>query len=139
MKQVVAPVRETAAQALATLLPSMPSRSVIATQHILIAMVDQFGAPPSQGLDAKRDLSKEVGGRDNYVWQVRHSGLLGLKYLVAVRGDLVRGEGQAKVGNGEDADGVMRDVKMQVVEHELLLKDVVDAALLGLVFTFSSV
>ncbi|KAL8276295.1 hypothetical protein RQP46_011323 [Phenoliferia psychrophenolica] len=143
--QVVAPVRETAAQALATLLPSMPPRSVVSTQRILIAMVEQDGAPPSQGLDAKREVVTSGSVRDKYVWQVRHSGLLGLKYLVAVRGDLLRGPSEPlKIENGgEDADGDVgmkveaeSVVKMEVdgadAHDETLLKEVVDAALLGL-------
>ena len=56
-----------------------------------------------------------------YAWEVRHAGLLGLKFEVAVRGDLV--EGGAVVGG---------DVKKEEGESKGdILKDVVDAAVLG--------
>lgn len=124
----------------------MPTRSVISVQRILIAMIEQDGAPPSEGLDAKREVVLANSARGKYVWQVRHSGLLGLKYLVAVKGDLLRGAGGGKASNGvkkeEGEDVVMKDegsvksedIEMKVDESEpesTLLKGVVDAALLG--------
>ncbi|KAK4703463.1 TATA-binding protein-associated factor, partial [Phenoliferia sp. Uapishka_3] len=140
--QVVAPVRETAAQALATLLPNMPPRSVISVQRILIAMIEQDGAPPSQGLDAKLEVATTSSGRGKYIWQVRHSGLLGLKYLVAVRGDMLKGVGDSVKAEGDgdvEMEGLevikIENLKMEVdgeVSQETLLKEVVDAALLGL-------
>lgn len=130
-------MRETAAQALATLLPSMPARSVVSAQRILIAMIEQDGAPPSLGLDAKREVVLAGSSRDKYVWQVRHAGLLGLKYLVAVRGDLLRGLGDASGAKSEDVkmksepDEVKMEVDGETPHDETLLKEVVDAALLG--------
>ena len=51
-----------------------------------------------------------------HVWEVRHAGLLGIKYEVAVRSDLVRmNDAQEDSGPG----------------HKAILKDVVDAAVLG--------
>lgn len=107
--QVVAPVRETAAQALAVLLPSMPRVSATEVRRILSDMVHQRGLAPT-------DPSKP-----KYVWQVRHSGLLGLKYVVAVQGaELLRVESPVKHEE---------DVKPDVSSP---LDQVVDAALVGL-------
>ncbi|KAI5477115.1 hypothetical protein MNV49_006843 [Pseudohyphozyma bogoriensis] len=128
--QVMAPVRESAAQALATLLPYMPASSVAQVQKILITMVEQDGAPPSRGLDGSKGngKGKEAEGKGKYVWQVRHSGLLGLKYLVAVKGEFLRGvKEEADVKPKLELDG---DVKME--EGYVPLKAVVDAAILGL-------
>lgn len=59
--QVVAPVRETSAQVLGTVLRYMSPASVLGVLSVLL------------------DLNKR--GQ----WEVRHAGLLGIKYLVAVR------------------------------------------------------
>ncbi|GAA5868377.1 hypothetical protein JCM3774_003272 [Rhodotorula dairenensis] len=113
--QVVAPVRETAAQALAVLLPSMPASSSQQVRRILADMVHQrqdLSAPPA-------DPSKP-----KYIWQVRHSGLLGLKYVVAVQGrQLLSVPTPVKVEE---------DVMPDLASLELPLKLVVDAALVGL-------
>lgn len=129
----------------------MPSSSVLSVQRILIAMIEQDGAPPSRGLDVKYEPagSSKSGQheRGKYVWQVRHSGLLGLKYLVAVKGDLLRAGEAVKIEKEEDGDVVMQqpvkreeeDVKMlepTAVEGGVtMLKGVVDAALLGCVLS----
>lgn len=94
-------------------------------------MIQQSGAPPSRGLDqpsvdsnsrAKPIAIASTPAR-KYFWQVRHSGLLGLKYLVAVKGDLIRGRRETTHINneGDQADA----------NAPYLLKGVVDAALLG--------
>ncbi|GAA6004805.1 DNA-binding ATPase [Rhodotorula paludigena] len=130
--QVIAPVRETAAQALATLLPSMPASSASEVQRILVDMVHQRGAVRSSNGDSSADASKP-----KYIWQVRHSGLLGLKYFVAVQGHLVRGEPVA-VKPEPGLSGVKmedEDVKPAVgaaAESQRMLKSIVDAALVGL-------
>lgn len=163
-------MRETAAQALATLLPFMSNASVVRVQSILIQMVDQDGSPPSQGIEAKQGngTGKNGAAKINYVWQVRHSGLLGLKYLVAVKGDLLRGnvseekdlEMESDVKTKVEEDKMMADeeepkvkaegdmdvkpwVKDELDEGEQslhLLKSLVDAAVLGsvLVLSFAS-
>ncbi|GAA5967385.1 hypothetical protein JCM11641_000529 [Rhodosporidiobolus odoratus] len=123
--QVIAPVRETAAQALAVLLPHIPSSSAAQIQRVLVDMVQQRGTVRGE----------TDGSSVKYAWQVRHSGLLGLKYFVAVQGDLIRvaseadqgGEGGVKM---EDAE----DVKPSVREHSgsAMLRSIVDAALIGL-------
>ncbi|KAG6551134.1 hypothetical protein Mapa_007369 [Marchantia paleacea] len=64
--QVVAPVRETCAQVLGAALKHMSKELVHATFNILLQM---------QG---------------RHEWEVRHGSLLGIKYLVAVRQDMLR-------------------------------------------------
>lgn len=102
--QVVAPVRETASQTLAQLLPHMSGDLVRQTHQVLLEMIRQDAI--------KKDDVPRDGRRSDYVWEVRHAGLLGLKYEVAVRHDLLRG----------DADKLGSD----------MLTDVVDVAMLGL-------
>jgi TATA-binding protein-associated factor len=50
-----------------------------------------------------------------HVWEVRHAGLLGIKYEVAVRSDLVQ----------------VNDVKGSEPCNKAILRDVVDATVLG--------
>uniref|UniRef100_A0A182JX29 TATA-binding protein-associated factor 172 n=1 Tax=Anopheles christyi TaxID=43041 RepID=A0A182JX29_9DIPT len=64
--QVVAPVRETCAQVLGTVLRQLPLPKVHQTVAILLTFVKQ----------------KE--------WEVRHGGLLGIKYMLVVREDLIQ-------------------------------------------------
>ena len=52
-----------------------------------------------------------------HVWEVRHAGLLGIKYEVAVRSDLVQ----------------VNDVKDSEPGNKAILRDVVDATVLGYV------
>jgi TATA-binding protein-associated factor len=63
--QVVAPVRETCAQALGIVLSYMSSELVIRAFDVLLHLLQQ------------------------QKWEIRHGGLLGLKYTIAVRKDLV--------------------------------------------------
>lgn len=114
----------------------MPPSSVISVQRILIGMIDQGGAPPSLGLSDKlvQQKSDDKAGRGKYVWQVRHSGLLGLKYLVAVKGDLLRIGVKTEDVEMKSEDDVKPVIKAEEVEPETsatLLKNVVDASLLG--------
>ncbi|KAL1916044.1 uncharacterized protein VTP21DRAFT_6048 [Calcarisporiella thermophila] len=71
--QVVAPVRETCAQTLGALLSHLDVDSVKQVHSILLRLVHQT------------DLLDGKGS----VWEIRHGGLLGLKYLIAVRRDMV--------------------------------------------------
>ncbi|KAK4058278.1 TATA-binding protein-associated factor mot1 [Microbotryomycetes sp. JL221] len=134
--QVVAPVRETASQALATLLPVMRAPSVVQVQRILIDMVSQGGAPPTAaGLDARstnNGNNSSSATRPKYVWQVRHSGLVGLKYLVAVKGDLLRATSSASVIKHVEDEDQKPPLDALNVEPNFLLKSAVDAAVLGL-------
>ena len=91
--QVVAPVRETAAQALASILHLVPLQSVLR----LSAVVRLLLSRPE--------------------WEVRHGGQLALRYLVAVRGhqlpgdhlrtllqDAIQGEGSRVTGKGRERE-----------------------------------
>ncbi|XP_059619603.1 TATA-binding protein-associated factor 172 [Phlebotomus argentipes] len=64
--QVIAPVRETCAQVLGTLLKQMPEEKINSTVEILLRMIK------------------------HEEWEVRHGGLLGIKYLLVVREDLLQ-------------------------------------------------
>lgn len=69
---VVAPIRETVGQTLGALLFHLPSKSVVLVYRILHRIVMQKDL----------DLTKPI-------WEVCHGGMLGLKYLVAVRNDIL--------------------------------------------------
>lgn len=75
---VMAPVRETAAQALGVLIKLQDPEDAAEAHDALVSMVRQPWA--------KR--GKEAEGRprfERFAWELRHAGLLGLKYEVAVR------------------------------------------------------
>ncbi|KIJ63251.1 hypothetical protein HYDPIDRAFT_113216 [Hydnomerulius pinastri MD-312] len=107
--QVVAPVRETVSQTLASLLLHMPLRSVGHVHSILLQMIRQDFAIPSKITSGRMDDR-------NHVWEVRHAGLLGIKYEVAVRSDLF------EAPKDEESNDAGRAI----------LQGVVDAAVLGL-------
>lgn len=110
----MAPVRETVSQTLASLLIHMPRRSVLHVHSILLQMIRQdFPIPikPSKGKLRDKDADR------SHIWEVRHAGLLGIKYEVAVRSDLV----SADVTQGDPEGG------------KEVLRGVVDAAVLGYV------
>ncbi|KAI0373278.1 SNF2 chromatin remodeling protein [Pilatotrama ljubarskyi] len=114
--QVVAPVRETVSQTLASLLLHMPRRSVLHVHEVLLQMIRQdFPIPVKPANGKPRDAHAEKG----HVWEVRHAGLLGIKYEVAVRSDLVSLD-------VPEQDG------MDVDDGKEVLRGVVDAAVLGL-------
>lgn len=111
---VVAPVRETSAQGLGICLKYLSLEGVREVHGVLVQMIRQDWA--------KR--GKEAAGREKwerFSWEIRHAGLLGLKYEVAVRSDLLGGTAKSE------------DVKMEVGKEEegWLMKDVVDVAILS--------
>ncbi|KAF2837780.1 putative TBP associated factor [Patellaria atrata CBS 101060] len=67
----IAPVRETAAQTLGAVLQHLPIPSVKAVYRVLIRLV------------------KQEGGEHKRVWEASYGGMTGLRYLVAVRNDVV--------------------------------------------------
>ncbi len=73
---VVAPIRESVGQTLGALLIHLPRQSVYAVFGILQTMVMQ-----------------DTFGFDRPVWAVCHGGMIGLRYLVAVRNDLLLEDG----------------------------------------------
>ena len=110
-------MRETVSQTLASLIIHMPRRSVLHVHAILLQMIRQdFPIPvkPTKGKGA--DLNADKG----HIWEVRHAGLLGIKYEVAVRSDLVR-------------PASSRDAGQQEQDECEVLRGVVDAAVLGYV------
>ncbi|KAI0806918.1 SNF2 chromatin remodeling protein [Fomes fomentarius] len=114
--QVVAPVRETASQTLASLLLHMPRRSVLHVHNVLLQMIRQdfpVTVKPTNGKGSGKNTQQ------GHVWEVRHAGLLGIKYEVAVRSDLVSLD-------------VPEDSGMEVDDGKEVLRGVVDAAVLGL-------
>ena len=125
---VIAPVRETAAQALGVLLRSLDVEVVREVHEVLMGMIKQPWA--------KRGKAAEGLGRgDRFAWEVRHAGLLGVKYEVAVRDDLLGGGTKQET---KQESGVDEDVKMSKVEEDVkaepgtslnILLDVVDAAI----------
>ncbi|KNE89981.1 hypothetical protein PSTG_16566 [Puccinia striiformis f. sp. tritici PST-78] len=74
--QVIAPVRETAAQAISLVGRWLDQSGVQHMLSIFHQMVEQknVASHPQRG----------------YAWQVRHAGLLGMKYLVAVKNEMLR-------------------------------------------------
>ncbi|KAK7430006.1 TATA-binding protein-associated factor mot1 [Neonectria magnoliae] len=82
----VAPIRETIGQSLGSVLKHLPAVSVYSTYQILFRMVMQ------------EDLKL-----DRPVWAVCHGGMIGLRYVVAVRKDLL-------LKDGDMIDGVIRAV-----------------------------
>ncbi len=110
---MIAPVRETAAQALGVLLKYLDAQSIREVHETFMGMVRQSWA--------KRGGAKESGER--FAWELRHAGLLGLKYEVAVRPDLLGGlqPGDQDVKPDIDMDGLD------------LLGDLADAAILACV------
>lgn len=86
----------------------MPRRSVLHVHAILLEMIRQDFPIPVKNVKPGKQTDK------SHVWEVRHAGLLGIKYEVAVRGDLVEAQGDETLVQGRE-----------------VLKDVVDAAVLG--------
>ncbi|KAF2275434.1 uncharacterized protein EI97DRAFT_468006 [Westerdykella ornata] len=81
----VVPIRETAGQALGALLQYLSPDNVIATFNVLYRLVMQDDT------------------EDKAAWQVCHGGMIGLRYLVAVRNDLL-------LQNDTLMDGVLKAV-----------------------------
>jgi TATA-binding protein-associated factor len=81
---------------------------------------------------SKRQLSKKPTSDNerNHIWEVRHAGLLGIKYEVAVRNDIFDSAGDIKQ---EDGDLLLNQ------EGKNVLRDVVDVAILGYVEILSLV
>lgn len=103
----------------------MPRRSVFHTHAVLLQMVRQdFPIPPPARqvtpMASNRRLNKNLNVTKDptHIWEVRHAGLLGIKYEVAVRPDLVSEPVKADEG---------------VIVSQAALRDVVDAAVLGYV------
>ncbi|KAK4687502.1 TATA-binding protein-associated factor, partial [Tremellales sp. Uapishka_1] len=120
---VVAPVRETASQTLGITMKYLGTESVREIHLCLMEMVTQPWA--KRGRDVKAEKWEK------FSWEIRHAGLLGLMYEVAVRGDLlgVKFENERMdVDTKPDVD-MKPDVK---AAGSSILEDVVSAAILAL-------
>ncbi len=100
---------------MASLLLHMPRRSVLHVHNVLLQMIRQdfpITVKPTIGKGFSKNVDK------THVWEVRHAGLLGIKYEVAVRSDLVSLD-------------VPENDGMDVDDGKEVLRGVVDAAVLG--------
>ena len=91
----------------------MPRRSLLHVHSILLQMVKQDFCMPSHSTTTTSKRGK------NHIWEVRHAGLLGIKYEVAVRSDLF------SVDFEQDAESKAEDTGKEA------LREVVDVAILG--------
>ncbi|KAI9708364.1 MAG: TATA-binding protein-associated factor mot1 [Bogoriella megaspora] len=91
---VVAPIRETAGQVLGVILPYLPPESIRSTYYILYKLVMQ------------EDLKQSTR-----IWQACHGGMIGMRYLVAVRSDLLLQDNQL-------LDGVLEIVMKGLVDSD---------------------
>ena len=126
-------------QTLASLLLHMPKRSVLHVHSILLQMIRQDftitikqpSPPPPKGRRGAQQ--KEKPKEKGHVWEVRHAGLLGIKYEVAVRSDVVEDD-MLK----QDPEEVKMEDDNSVIlpSGKDVLQGVVDAAVLGYVVTY---
>ena len=106
---VVAPVRESVGQTLGALLVHVPDRTAISIYRFLRRLIMQ------DDLDLKQP-----------VWQVCHGGMIGLKYLVAVRKDLL-------LRDSSLVDGVIAAVMIGLAHHDDDVRSVSAATLVPIV------
>ncbi|KAI0166478.1 hypothetical protein GGR57DRAFT_496740 [Xylariaceae sp. FL1272] len=108
----VAPIRETVGQTLGAFLKHLPAGSVHNVYQILLRMVMQ------------QDL-----GLDRPVWAVCHGGMVGLRYVVAVRKDLL-------LQNNQMIDGVVRAVMKGLGDNDDDVRSVSAATLIPMAQEF---
>ena len=117
---VMAPVRETAAQAIGVLLKYLDDSGVQEVHQALGEMVRQPWAYRGKNAEGKEKWER-------FSWEVRHAGLLGIKYEVAVRPDLLDGATKSEIDVVK-----LESERMDVSDEPLgLLNDVVDIAILA--------
>lgn len=90
----------------------MPHRSLLHVHSVLLQMIRQDFPPEEYNKPQKE-------GDRGHIWEVRHAGLLGIKYEVAVRNDLFDGP-FVKTEDEMDGNG-----------GRTILRGVVEAAMLG--------
>ena len=108
--QVIAPIREVVSQTLATLLLHLSDMSVQATFSLLSKLVFQKTLPVK-------------------AWEVTHGGMLGMKYLVAIRKDVLMHE-------TDMLDGVVSAVLYGLADHDDDVRAVSAATLIPIVNEF---
>lgn len=92
---VMAPVREVSAQALGICIKQLGTSDIHEIHQIMLSMIHQPWA--------RRDGEKW----EKFSWELRHAGLLGLKYEVVVRSDL---------------EGILPGVLEAVIKRQVLRK-----------------
>lgn len=88
---VVAPVRENAAQVLATLLIHLDDASILKTFSALCELIEQ---PQHTAIQIKTEAINQLIGRKpadraQTIWEAKHGGLLGLRYFVSIKTELL--------------------------------------------------
>ncbi|KAJ9102249.1 hypothetical protein QFC19_004794 [Naganishia cerealis] len=123
--QVVAPVREAGSQALASLMRHLDLKSIAAVHSILQHMVLQEWISSKVAEGKGLAISK-------HIWELRHAGLLGLKYELAVRPDLISGEVPGMDGDESHAymEGVLRSSLLGLADADDDVRAVSAACLL---------
>ncbi|KAL7626668.1 TATA-binding protein-associated factor mot1 [Parahypoxylon ruwenzoriense] len=108
----VAPIRETVGQTLGSFLKHLPPQSVYSIYQILFRMVMQ------------QDL-----GLDRPIWAVCHGGMVGLRYVVAVRKDML-------LQHNDMIDGVVRAVMKGLSDSDDDVRSVSAATLIPMAQEF---
>ena len=110
----VAPIRETVGQTLGSVLRHVPRGTVFSIYQLLYRMVMQ------DGLQLQHNI-----------WAVCHGGMVGLRYVVAVRKDLL-------LKDGDMIDGVIRAVMKGLGDHDDDVRSVSAATLIPMAEEFVS-
>lgn len=108
----VAPIRETVGQTLGSFLKHVPPQSVYSIYRILLGMVMQ------------QDL-----GLDRPIWAVCHGGMVGLRYVVAVRKDLL-------LQHNDMIDGIVQAVMKGLADSDDDVRSVSAATLIPMAQEF---
>jgi TATA-binding protein-associated factor len=103
---VVAPIRETVGQTLGALLLHLPDVTALSVYNFLIRMIMQL------------DLGLKLP-----IWEICHGGMIGLKYFVAVRRDLL-------LRRTDLIDGVITSVMKGLAHHDDDVRSVSAATLI---------
>ncbi|KAJ2863287.1 TATA-binding protein-associated factor mot1, partial [Coemansia erecta] len=108
---VVAPVRETCAQAMGVVSQFLTQPLLVAIQQALLQLIARGAGSSSISGDRTSDIAP--------IWEARHSGLSGLRYIVAVRRDmaplLVMGTLDAALAGLCDHDDDVRSVSAEAL------------------------
>ncbi|KAJ1766321.1 TATA-binding protein-associated factor mot1, partial [Coemansia sp. RSA 1843] len=109
---VVAPVRETCAQTMGVVSQFLTQPLLVATQQALLQLI-------ARGAGSTSSAEEEGGATVSPIWEARHSGLSGLRYIVAVRRDmaplLVMGTLDAALAGLRDHDDDVRSVSAEAL------------------------
>jgi len=85
----------------------MPRRSVLHVHAVLLQMIRQDFTLPKG--------ANGPGKERSHIWEVRHAGLLGIKYEVAVRSDVVEAEATSQEIKAENSATVVTGVEAGLV------------------------